>query len=1163
MEAIQLLEDTFKDSFSREKFSKFIKEIFNNFELTPKTWDVWKEYKDHIDSLELIGSYENKRRNIDVLVVKIKKSKSIERARTMQRNFVAKYLANTEKDAALVAFYYEEDPDWRFSFVKMEYKINEDSKGRTKVEQEITPAKRYSFLVGPNEPNHTCKQQFLELVMEEKNLPSLEILESAFSIDKVTNDFFNEYKELYLKLKESLDKVIQTDSHVRKEFEKNGISSVDFSKKLLGQIVFLYFLQKKGWLGVQRSKDGFKPWGSGMKNFLRKLFDKEILPYKNFFNDILEPLFYEALSTQRDEEYYSKFNCRIPFLNGGLFEPIGNYDWVITDILLDNSVFQNILDTFDRYNFTIKEDEPLEKEVAVDPEMLGKVFEKLLEIKERKDKGKFYTPREIVHEMSQQSLINYLNSNTEISREEIEKFIKFGENTTVLPNSIIENRDIIDLLLKTVKIIDPAVGSGAFPIDLMNKIVKARSLLTPFFQESERKERTDYNFKRETIEKCLYGVDIDSSAIDIAKLRFWLSLIVDELDIQNIRPLPNLDHKIMVGDSLIEEFEGTPLFDDSLLVESEKNNSMVIHIDEEINKLYLEIGKIHQGIKASSKNSIKKIAREIKKLKLKKKKILHNKENMKQVTLEDSMTIRIKQSKIKLSKLKELHKRFFNEQNRRLKKQCAEQIDSIEWELIEETLKEQGNEKAMKKLKQYKKLRSKPFFLWKLYFSEVFQQANPGFDIVIANPPYVRQEKIKDYKKQLDGKYSIFQSTADLYTYFYELGIRLIREKGNLTFITSNKFMRAKYGFNLRRFLKHNTSIEQVIDFGDEHKFEAITNTSVLITNKGYREKNIFTYDSDIKEQKFNPYKQDNLDDSAWTLESDEILFIKNKIKKDGLLLGEWDVNINRGITTGENKAFVIDTKTKEKLCREDSKNKQIIKPIIRGRNIEKYSYQWNDLWMIFVPWHFPLDKDSSISGASSEAEKQFKTKYTSLYKHLQQYKEGLSDRNKDDTNTGYEWYALQRFGADYYQDFSKEKIIWIELSSKNRFAYSTKEEYILAGAFLMTGKSLKYLLAFLNSSICQFYFPLISNSSGMATVQWKPFSMERIPIRKLDAKEQKPFIELVDKILEISKKPNYLQNTKSQAQVKNLQENIDNLFYNLYNLTPKEILTIKERCEK
>jgi hypothetical protein len=361
----------------------------------------------------------------------------------MQRNFVAWYLNGSRggvlKDAALVAFVSPTEQDWRFSFVKMEYKLAETLKG-IKAKEEFTPARRYSFLVGKNETSHTAQARLVPILLDDEHNPTLKQLEEAFGIEKVTKEFFEKYRELFLKLKESLDEIVKRDQKVKADFEAKKVETVDFAKKLLGQIVFLYFLQKKGWFGVKRGQ----PWGSGSKHFLRELFEKKHSDYKNFFNEILEPLFYEALRLERPGDYYSRFDCRIPFLNGGLFDPINNYDWVDTDILLPNELFSNnektkqgdtgtgILDIFDRYNFTVKEDEPLEKEVAIDPEMLGKVFENLLEVKDRKSKGTYYTPREIVHYMCQQSLINYLD--TAVNTEKNQSFLKSQGRISSLAN---------------------------------------------------------------------------------------------------------------------------------------------------------------------------------------------------------------------------------------------------------------------------------------------------------------------------------------------------------------------------------------------------------------------------------------------------------------------------------------------------------------------------------------------------------------------------------------------------------------------------------------------------------------------------------------------------------------------------------------------------------
>jgi len=590
-QAQSLIKETFESTFDKGRFVGFVKNLLNDVEEATFMYKgnyIPDAYEQHINTLERIGKYTDGEHKIDILVAKLKKETSIERARTMQRNFVAWYLNGSRggelKDAALVAFVAPNDEDWRFSLVKMDYQFEEGKKGRMRVKEEFTPARRWSFLVGVNENSHTAQSQLVDLVANDEKNPALSQLEEAFNIEKVTKEFFEKYKELFLWTKETLEDIVKKDKKIKSDFESKGVEAVDFSKKLLGQIVFLYFLQKKGWFGVKRDAD----WGTGPKGFLRELFESKHGFYKNFFNDILEPLFYEALRIDRsyDDDYYSKLNCRIPFLNGGLFDPINNYDWVHTDIFLPNDLFSNdyktkegdkgngILDIFDRYNFTVKEDEPLEKEVAVDPEMLGKVFENLLEVKDRKSKGTYYTPREIVHYMCQQSLINYLATELEgkVLKEDIETLIKYGEQvsenelmalikeqkvntgeqktTTIksmLPENIRQNAKLIDEKLINIKVCDPAIGSGAFPVGMMGEIVKTRNVLSAYIK---CKDRTVYNFKRECIEKSLYGVDIDSSAVEIAKLRLWLSLVVEEDDIKQIKPLPNLDYKIICGDSL-------------------------------------------------------------------------------------------------------------------------------------------------------------------------------------------------------------------------------------------------------------------------------------------------------------------------------------------------------------------------------------------------------------------------------------------------------------------------------------------------------------------------------------------------------------------------------------------------------------------------------------
>ena len=718
--AKKIIKDTFEQAFNKGQFTGFVKNLLNRIDEDTFSYQgpyIRESYREYIQSLERIGKFSDGKNDIDVLIVTLKKDSSLDRARTMQRNFVAQYLNGSRggklKDAALVAYVPPNKQDWRFSLVTMNYSF-EKSDGTIKIKKDFTPARRWSFLVGENEGSHTAQSRLVNILADDEHSPTLADLEKAFDIETVTNEFFLKYRELFLRTKDALDKAIKQNPGVQADFEAKGVDTVNFAKKLLGQIVFLYFLQKKGWFGVGRNDD----WGTGPKHFLRALFDKKHVGYNNFFNDILQPLFYEALRLDRshDDHYYSRFKCKIPFLNGGLFDPIGNYDWVHNDIHLSDNLFSNrqdadddgdgILDVFDLYNFTVCEAEPLEKEVAIDPELLGKTYEKFNAIrpdnfdeftkalksgkqgeenKFNKKFGVYYTPREIVHYMCKQSLVNYLFSHTEetlsvISKQDIEDLIEVGEliteheatalikqknieqgiqqsseYTALLSDNIRENAEIIDNWLAEITVCDPAVGSGAFPVGMMSEIVHARNVLSVFLKDEKR---NDYEFKHRCIEHSLYGVDIDPGAVEIAKLRLWLSLVVDEEDIRNIKPLPNLDYKIVCGNSLLDVEKD--LFNEQFFDDLEK-------------------------LKSS----------------------------------------------------------YFDETNPTSKQEYKNKID----DLISQITK--GHKE----------------FDFKVYFSEVFHYKD-GFDVVIANPPYVQIQKFsgdpiqQHWKNQ---KYKSFTKMGDIY----------------------------------------------------------------------------------------------------------------------------------------------------------------------------------------------------------------------------------------------------------------------------------------------------------------------------------------------------------------------------------------------------------------
>ena len=626
--AQRLVRNTLKAPFDRKRYHGWVNELCNGFDDgKAQNMTVPDAFATHVKSCQRLGTFTSPEDELaDVLVVQLTESWKLERSRTALRDFVAHQLKrsegsdNTYKEAGLIAFVAPDSQSWRFSYVRMDYETKRDPQtGKIKTEERLTPARRYSYLVGAEEECHTAQTRFLPLLQNTAAKPTLAQIEETFSVESVTKEFFNEYARLFKAMDEALTAAVARHPAIHADFAVKGISTVDFAKKLLGQIVFLYFIQKKGWLGVSEGQS----WGEGPRHFLRQLADQAVAQGQCLFNEVLEPLFYDTLATDRGAEAWCPhFKCRIPFLNGGLFEPLAGYNWEQRAIVLPNALFTNrertpagdigtgILDIFDRYNFTVNEAEPLEKEVAIDPEMLGKVFENLIEENRRKGLGAFYTPREIVHYMCQESLINYLDttlnqSGKKIERADVEALIREGEQAahyetarkdgTVsyqrrLPKAIEEQARALDEALKSITVCDPAIGSGAFPVGMMTEIVRARMALTPYFDDTT--ERTAYHFKRHAIQNSLYGVDIDVGAVEIAKLRLWLSLVVDEEDVQQIKPLPNLDYKVVVGNSLLGfPFKSQKMRDIEKLKREffdETDHSKKVQLKSDVDKLLLE-----------------------------------------------------------------------------------------------------------------------------------------------------------------------------------------------------------------------------------------------------------------------------------------------------------------------------------------------------------------------------------------------------------------------------------------------------------------------------------------------------------------------------------------------------------------------------------------------
>ena len=855
-----IFEAVLTNPYNHNSFVDFVREFLNDMDIVAPTQykKVYNNFSYYVDGYFHIGNYQGDNgEKIAIFSVALKKGDSVERSRTMQRNFIKPLIEAGNCAGALVAFYTPEEPDkWRLSFIRLDYEF---SKG--KVTEKLTPAKRYSYLVGKGEPCNTAKQRLFPIFQDDTNNPGIDELEEAFSVEKVTNEFFQLYCEKYHELREYLE----SNEDFMQEAQIRNFTSEQFAKKLLGQIVFLYFIQKKGWLGVdaipvtmtekeykraffargQKSRDivgsvyapqedgsykvvfeklralsnededflaGIvkgKPWGTGPKDFMRKMFDGCVDACKNYFDDYLEPLFYTGLNLNRGENgYYPPLHRRIPFLNGGLFEQLDNYEWENNNFNIPNSLFSNvdvkgkrgadgILDIFDRYNFTMNEDEPMEREVAIDPEMLGKVFENLLDVKDRKSKGAFYTPREIVHYMCQE-IRDFILYGEYLRDEDTAKTLKVTDASGKSHYEFDKNKDLliseeilsykkgvnrlkeIDDLLANVKVADLAVGSGAFPLGMLNEIVRARQVLTEYmaiemngFQKKTfyAYERKSYDLKVNTIKNCIFACDIEPSAVDIAKLRLWLSIVIDDEISDNAgngefdahtkpRQLPNLDCNIICGNSLMDEFKGIKLITKSNILGNDNG--------------------VQQSIFQPGVDSL-------------------------------------------ISHLIELQDKLFFTKEHSDKEEIKKEIQKIYNEIILEQIK--GNNELENCYIESLDKNSKPFILWQLYFPKVFKE-NGGFDAVIGNPPYGllnkkqnQNESIKanEFELKCYKESDIYKPAKggmiNIFRLFICKSYDILRKDGHLSLIFPMAFMCDLSAAKLRKFVLNKNKIDYLEAF--------------------------------------------------------------------------------------------------------------------------------------------------------------------------------------------------------------------------------------------------------------------------------------------------------------------------------------------------------------
>ena len=801
------------------------------------------------------------------------------------------------------------------------------------------------------------------------------------------------------------------------------------------------------------------------------------------------------------------FNCKIPFLNGGLFEPLNNYRWSSAKFNIPDDMFSNehkngILDIFDLYNFTIDEEEPLEKDIAVDPEMLGKIFENLLDVKDRKSTGSFYTPREIVHYMCQESLANYLVNKLRIPYKDIIPFIKYGDVITqtdwnsiysnskerLLPESIWTKIIEIDQALIDIKIADPAVGSGAFPLGMLNEIVKLRDNVSSYLlikkdlgilkdDDFSTDNRDIYSMKLQTIQNSIYAVDIEISAVDIAKLRLWLSLIVDYPNDHEPRPLPNLDCKIMQGNSLLDEYDGVELFNTRMLENHLKNYHRRDEKDIKSVNVQFNLFDINTDIDTQMKQLIK------------------------------------------------YQEEYFITQNSERKKELKNLIEDIQFGMI--SLTTGYNISKMNQIRELIKKKSKPWFIWRLEFFDVFKNNN-GFDIVIGNPPYGARFSNKE-KAMFKEKYNnVHMRTPDSFNYFISLSLSLLNNNGTLSFIVPNNLLFQMENEKTRNLLLNEHQLVKVINIGD-NAFEHATVPTCIFLCSNEKNKNYDLEYYDLRNSSefivedgytINSNKINLVPNCIFGIKPKEIDII-NKIKNKSFVLDDMVTDVACGISSGGDKIFKVSDDTIAIYNLE----KAYLYPLIYGRELNKYSISYDNSKIIY------LERNINYYNIPN------------IMNYLSKFKDKLSDRSEVKTNN-IAWYNMNR--PRFKSLFEEPKIVIRQTADSLIAAYDDKGYYTLDSILVLQLKNeyksyYQAVLGTLNSKVSNFVYKLFSQENGRTFPQVKPNNVRKMYIPISDDIKN----EIEDCII-------------SNLSLSEKMNNIDLMLYEYYSFTDDEISIIE-----
>ncbi|MGM9817849.1 MAG: Eco57I restriction-modification methylase domain-containing protein [Paludibacteraceae bacterium] len=1045
------LRNLFQSSFNLAQWYSFLQHFFNATELKSAPEKIIGHTSDdgyYLGNIDTTDSYR-----IGLFHYIITKG-SVAKKRVGLRNLVKSFINPTwgEFDAALVVF--DSGDHWRLSFIC-------DIKG------EATSPKRYTYVFGSGDLLYRTPIERFNFL--KKKGVSFENLKTAFSVEALSDEFFDKYREQYADFIQYItgkrfvkvgskwaEKVLgEPNAALMQAFDHDEKKIRDYVKKMMGRITFLHFLQRKGWM-------------CGDLNYMQNMFENSA--YKDdYLDSVLEPLFFGILNTKpaEREALFTEYGWNksllaewkdLPYLNGGLFERDADDE---PESRFPADYFKRLFQFFSEYNFTIDENDPNDAEVGVDPEMLGKIFENLLE--DNKDKGAFYTPKEIVRYMCQESLIAYLETNTSLAKDKIRQFVLYPEEGIAdIPDN---KKPKLLAALQEVKICDPAIGSGAFPMGLLNELLHCREVLS-----GEHYDRAE--IKKSIIQNNIYGVDIEKGAVDIARLRFWLSIVVDE---ETPSPLPNLDYKIMQGNSLVESFMGVDL--SKLTYERQCEVTL---FDDEKNRLQKTVSFLLSSYYSCCDHD-KKV---------------------------------------------------------KLQKQISETINKqLETHSYDSSI--------LAKLKDINLAENNKFFLWHTWFSDVFNRGDDknGFDIVIGNPPYIQIKWLKEKNIYKKTNFHTYDSTGDIYCLFYEMGIKLLSTSGFLTYITSNKWLKSNYGRVTRNYILKESNPRYIIDLGAGVFDNASVDTNILITQKNryIAPSKVTTLIPDIYNLYNLTFKDYSLKlDELWNINNVDNLSIKEKIEQIHTRLCDFKVELNYGILTGANKTFILSEAKAKELIKLDSKNQELIKPILRGKDLERYSANFKNVYLLCAHNGVRSDNIPPVNIMQD---------YPTLIPYFDSFGEVFKKRGEQ----GDTYFNLRN--CAYIMKYLLPKILYADIVQDTGKFYLDEDGYYTNDtAFMIVGENLHYLLGVLNSKAFTFFYKnfYCGSDLGKKGLRFKRDFLLSVPIPYANKEIESEIVELVKKVI-VTKKNNHNTNTVDW------EESIDILVYKIYGLTDVEIKIIEQ----